>query len=163
MILSHFVVLPKSDLDVQLTHHSLSRAWQTFRSDLSSTQSVAKIQSHIFVHLVTPKARAKHEHLFDQPTSDCSNRNTKGGSNTVPLTSCLAGLESVVWLLTIFVFICKTEYSKPVKQKVNGTVILPPSVFPALSWWTLYLFCSTSTMIFRIIQMMIKLLPSNLT
>jgi hypothetical protein len=29
--------------------------------------------------------------------------NTKGGSITVPLTSCLTGLES------IFVFICKTD------------------------------------------------------
>jgi len=35
--------------------------------------------------------------------------NTKGGSITVPLTSCLTGLESAVWQLTIFVFICKTE------------------------------------------------------
>jgi hypothetical protein len=35
--------------------------------------------------------------------------NTKGGSITVPLTSCLAGLESAVWQLTIFVFICKTD------------------------------------------------------
>jgi hypothetical protein len=26
----------------------------------------------------------------------------------VPLTSCLPGLESAVWLLTVFVFICKT-------------------------------------------------------
>jgi hypothetical protein len=33
--------------------------------------------------------------------------NTKGGSITVPLTSCFTGLESAVWLLTIFVFICK--------------------------------------------------------
>ncbi len=56
--------------------------------------------------------------------------NTKGGSIIVPLASCLAGLESVVWLLTIFVFICKTDYSKPVKPKVNSTVILPPLVFP---------------------------------
>ncbi len=32
----------------------------------------------------------------------------------------------------IFVFICKTDYSKPVKQEVNGTVILPPLVLPAL-------------------------------
>jgi len=32
--------------------------------------------------------------------------NTIGGSITLPLTSCLTGLESVVWLLTIFVFIC---------------------------------------------------------
>jgi hypothetical protein len=56
--------------------------------------------------------------------------NTKGGSITVPLTSYLAGLESAVWLLTIFVFICKTDYSKPVKQEVNYTVILPLLVFP---------------------------------
>ncbi len=35
--------------------------------------------------------------------------NTEGGSITVPLTSCLTGLESAVWLLTIFVFICKTD------------------------------------------------------
>jgi hypothetical protein len=33
----------------------------------------------------------------------------KGGSITVPLTSCLTGLESAVGQLTIFVFICKTD------------------------------------------------------
>jgi len=56
--------------------------------------------------------------------------NTKGGSITLPLASCLTGLESAVWRLTIFVFICKMEKSKPVKHEVNGTVILPPLVFP---------------------------------
>ncbi len=35
--------------------------------------------------------------------------NTKGGSITVPLTSCLTGLEPAVWQVTIFVFICKTD------------------------------------------------------
>jgi hypothetical protein len=30
--------------------------------------------------------------------------NTKGGSITVPLTSCLTGLESAVWQMTIFCF-----------------------------------------------------------
>jgi len=35
--------------------------------------------------------------------------NTKGGSITVPLASCLTGLDSAVWQLTIFVFICKTD------------------------------------------------------
>ncbi len=59
-------------------------------------------------------------------------RNTKGGSITVSLTSCLTGLESAVWLLKIFVFICKTDWSKPVKQEVTGTVILPPLVFLVL-------------------------------
>ncbi len=56
--------------------------------------------------------------------------NTRGGRITVPLTSCLTGLESALWELTIFAFICKTVKSKPVKQEVNGTVILPPLVFP---------------------------------
>jgi hypothetical protein len=59
--------------------------------------------------------------------------NTKGGSITVQLTSCLTGLESAISQLTIFVFICKTDKSKPVKHEVNGTVTLPPLVFPALS------------------------------
>ncbi len=36
-------------------------------------------------------------------------RNTKGGSITVPLTSCLTGLELAVWQLTIIVFIWKTD------------------------------------------------------
>jgi hypothetical protein len=38
--------------------------------------------------------------------------------------------------LTICVFICKTDLSKPVKEEVNGTVILPTLVFPALSMGT---------------------------
>ncbi len=54
--------------------------------------------------------------------------NTKGGSITVPLTSCLTGLESAVWQLTIFAFICKTDQSKP------GKLPLPPLVFPVLSF-----------------------------
>jgi len=33
------------------------------------------------------------------------------------------------------IVICHTADSKPVKQEVNGTVILPPSVFPG-SWHT---------------------------
>jgi hypothetical protein len=47
-----------------------------------------------------------------QPNFELKTRpgNTKGGSITVPLTSCLTGLESAVWQLTIFVFICKTDF-----------------------------------------------------
>ncbi len=59
--------------------------------------------------------------------------NTKGGSITVPLTSCLTGLESAVSQLTIFVFFAKQTNRKPVKQEVNGKVILPPLVFPGWS------------------------------
>ncbi len=85
--LSHFVVLLKSDLNVQQTH-------------------------------------------LNNPLKQGI---LKGGSNTVPLTSCLTGLESAVWQPTFFVFICKTDKSKPVKQEVNGTAILPPLVFPDLT------------------------------
>ncbi len=35
--------------------------------------------------------------------------NTKWGNTTVQLTSCLTGLESSVWKLTSFAFICKTD------------------------------------------------------
>jgi hypothetical protein len=59
--------------------------------------------------------------------------NTKGGSITVLLTSCLTSLESAVCQLIIVVFICKTDKSKPVKQEVNSTVILTPLVYPGES------------------------------
>jgi hypothetical protein len=57
--------------------------------------------------------------------------NTKGGSITVPLTSCLTGLGKPVLLIKTKIVISHTADSKPVKQEVNGTVILPPLVFPA--------------------------------
>ncbi len=56
--------------------------------------------------------------------------NTKGGSITVPLTSCLTGLNwSVLQIKTKIVGSHMADF-KPVKQEVNGTVILPPLVFP---------------------------------
>jgi hypothetical protein len=50
-------------------------------------------------------------YCFEQPNFPRMVRpgNTKGGSITVLLTSCLTGLESAVWQMTIFVFICKTD------------------------------------------------------
>jgi hypothetical protein len=57
--------------------------------------------------------------------------NTKGGSITVLLTSCLNGLDYPVLQIKTKIVSCHTADSKPVKQEVNGTVILPPSVFPA--------------------------------
>ncbi len=84
------------------------------------------------MNLVAPKAGAKQELLFNKAATVESAEhemfeagNTKGGSIAVPLTSCLTGLQSEVLQIIIFVFICKTDYSKPVKQEVNGTVILP--------------------------------------
>jgi hypothetical protein len=55
--------------------------------------------------------------------------NTKGGS-IVPLTSCLTGLDKSVLQIKTKIFSCHTADSKPVKQEVNCTVILPPLVFP---------------------------------
>jgi hypothetical protein len=56
--------------------------------------------------------------------------NTKRGSITVPLTSCLTGLDLSVFQIKTKIVSCHTADSKPVKQEVNGTVILPPLVFP---------------------------------
>jgi hypothetical protein len=51
--------------------------------------------------------------------------NTEGGSITVPLTSCLTGLDWSVLQIKTKIVICHIADSKPVKQEVNGTVILP--------------------------------------
>jgi hypothetical protein len=56
--------------------------------------------------------------------------NTKVGSITVPLTSCLTGLDYSVWQIKTKIVIYHTADSKPVKEEVNGTVILPPLVLP---------------------------------
>ncbi len=55
--------------------------------------------------------------------------NTKGGSITVPLTSCLTALDLSVLQINTKIVSIHIADSKPVKQEVNGTVILPPLVF----------------------------------
>jgi hypothetical protein len=72
-------------------------------------------------------------HLFygtAQITLLTSPGNTKGGSITVPLTSYLTGLDSSVLQIKTKNVSCHTADYKPVKQEVNGTVILPLLVFP---------------------------------
>jgi hypothetical protein len=59
--------------------------------------------------------------------------NTKRGSISVQLTSCLTGLDYSVLQINTKIVSCQAADSKPVKQEVNGTVILPPLVFPGLS------------------------------
>ncbi len=56
--------------------------------------------------------------------------NTKRESITVPLTSGLTGLDWSVLQIKTKNFSIHTADSKPVKQEVNCTVILPPLVFP---------------------------------
>jgi hypothetical protein len=62
----------------------------------------------------------------------------KGGSITVPLTSCLAGFDVSVLQIKTKIVSCHTADSKPVKQVVNGILILLPSVFPAGTIWPFF-------------------------
>jgi hypothetical protein len=65
--------------------------------------------------------------------------NAKGGSTTVPLTSCLTGFDGPVLQIKTKIVSSHTADSKPVKQEVNGTVIRPPLVFPDGSHECLYM------------------------
>ncbi len=56
--------------------------------------------------------------------------NTKGRSITVPLTSCLTGLDWSVLKIKTTIVSCHTADSKPVIQEVKSTVMFPPLVFP---------------------------------
>ncbi len=60
--------------------------------------------------------------------------NTKGGSITVLLPSCLTGLDLSVLQIKTKIVSCHTADSKPVKQEANGAMILPHLVFPGLSF-----------------------------
>jgi hypothetical protein len=51
----------------------------------------------------------------------------------VRMTSCVTGLDWSVLQIKTKIVSFHTDDSKPVKQEVNGTVILPPLVFPGLS------------------------------
>ncbi len=51
---------------------------------------------------------------------------------TVLLTSCLTGLVLSVLQIKTKTVSSHTADSKPVKQKVNSTVTLPPLVFPGI-------------------------------
>ncbi len=85
----------------------------------------------------------------------------KGGSITVPLTSCQTGLDQSVLQIKTKIVSCNTADSKPVEQEVNSTVILPPLVFPGqantygstlfgkkpFGRQTMRLFCSVITLV----------------
>jgi hypothetical protein len=60
--------------------------------------------------------------------------NTKWGSITVLLTSCfcLTGLDWSVLFLKTKIVSCHTADPRPVKQEVNGTVILAHLVFTGI-------------------------------
>jgi hypothetical protein len=56
--------------------------------------------------------------------------NTKEGSITVQSTFCLTGFDLSVLQIKTKIVNSHTANSKPVKEEVNGTAILPPLVFP---------------------------------
>jgi hypothetical protein len=58
-------------------------------------------------------------------TSKVKPGNTIWESIVIPLTSCLTGLDQSVLKIKTKIVCCHTADSKPVKQEVNGTVILP--------------------------------------
>ncbi len=71
---------------------------------------------------------------------------SKGGSITVPLTSCLTGLDQSVLQKETKIVSCHTANCKPVKQEVSCTVILSPQVFlvyASRDWGTLVIFYET--------------------
>ncbi len=58
----------------------------------------------------------------------------KGVSVTVSLTSRLTGLDQSVVQIKTKIVSTHTADSKPVKQELSVTMILPSLVFPALTW-----------------------------
>ncbi len=69
--------------------------------------------------------------LSDYNVIPCTG-NTKGRSITVMLTSCLTGLYLSVLQINTKNVSCHTVDSKPVKQEVSCTVIIPPFSIPRL-------------------------------
>ncbi len=71
-------------------------------------------------------------HTYTRPRLELKTQpeNTKGGSITVQLTSCLTCLYQSVLQIKTKIVICQTADSKPIKQEVNSAMILPPIVFP---------------------------------
>jgi hypothetical protein len=95
---------------------------QYFQSKINSFTRVLSVCTIVLSHCAHPPFfTVKHFHpkKFRKGTM-LHAVNLKGGSIIVQLTSCLTCLVS-----------CHTADSKPDKQEVNCTVILPPLVFPA--------------------------------
>ncbi len=78
-----------------------------------------------FLQKTKPTIQSEHRHLrkIDQGI-------LKGEYITVPLTSYLTGFDKSVLQIKTKIVSYHTADSKPVKQEANGTVILPPLVFP---------------------------------
>ncbi len=80
--------------------------------------------SALFTFLVGWHANLVRQRMLEMLARDKPG-NTKGGRITVKLTSCLIGLDQSVLQIKTKIVSSHTADSKPVKQEVNGTVILP--------------------------------------
>ncbi len=96
---------------------------------LANQKSISLMSNQIGILTRRAQVKVRCLDLFKQEY-------TKGGSITVPLASCLTGLDQPVLQIKTKIVSCHTADSKPAKQDVNGTVIRPPLVFPDLSHLT---------------------------
>ncbi len=99
-----------------ITHHVIKYSCKRFYSKCPRRHSCKYI--------------LKYDHAFDSKLDHFNGLekcfytgNTKGGSITEPLTSCLTGLDLSVLQIKTKIVNSHTADSKPVKQEVNGTVI----------------------------------------
>jgi hypothetical protein len=102
--------------------------WWSSNSDLSITTKCDQNHLRYFVNLIPPKAGAKHKLKFNKPASRCSTNqpqqspgNTKGGSITVQLTSCLTGLENLLYDNWKFLFLFANQ-TNPNQSNRRSTV-----------------------------------------
>ncbi len=84
------------------------------------------------LNINTHNAMLRHTQQNDTQQNEMYQRagKAKGGSITVQLTSRLTCLGQSVLQMKTKIVSCHTADSKPVKQEVNSTVILPSLVFP---------------------------------
>ncbi len=82
--------------------------------------------------------------LIDYPLR-VGSRNTKGGSITVPLTSCLTGLESAVWQLTFFCFYLQNRLIQTSQTGGQWYSDTSPFSIPWLGGWLWLVLTNTLT------------------
>jgi hypothetical protein len=83
----------------------------------------------------------------------------KGGSTTVPLTSCLTGLESAVWQLTIFVFYLQNRLIQTSQTGGQWYSDTSPFSIPCLKAKQVCLVCYHLASIYLLMQLLAKQCP----
>ncbi len=143
-----FRILTLSKMTIGITTHSIvtlsnvTICRKTFRITTGSVKhnmlSVILLNAAM-VSVVAPLKWVLKSYFFAKLFWRCDLRsinspgNTKRGSVTILLTSCLNGLDQSAQQIKTKIVSNHTADSKPVKQEVYGTVILPLLVFPEQS------------------------------